>query len=175
MKLWKDYFALLLEFEGTAYECDPADPGGPTKFGIDQRSHPTVRIRQLTRDGAERIYLAEFAASAASKLPEPFSEMYFDFAVNAGESRAAKALQGSVGVREDGAVGPATLAGVKTLIESDGGRKLIWRFTARRDNFYLNLAHTRPTMNRFLKGWLVRSEAMLRWAVVRLDEGGQEV
>ena len=32
----------IFKWEGTVFEKDPDDPGGATKFGIDQMSHLTV-------------------------------------------------------------------------------------------------------------------------------------
>ena len=114
--LWPDYFSLLMDFEGQVYEKDPNDPGGATKFGIDQRSHPAVDIAALTRKDAERIYLSEFAASAASKLPSPFSFVYFDTSVNCGETTAARCLQKSVEVRVDGRIGSDTMKAVSVML-----------------------------------------------------------
>jgi len=172
--LWPDYFVLLMEFEGTTFENDPNDPGGATKFGIDQRSHPGVDIQSLTKAGAEQIYLAEFAKSAAALLPSPISFAYFDFAVNCGEGTAAKALQRSVAVTADGVVGPKTMAAVNGMLELGEHGKLLGRLSAQRELYYLNLAHTQPKMNEFLKGWLARAKAMLSWAAARLNDGGQQ-
>ena len=170
--LWKDYFSLLMEFEGTDFENDPSDPGGATKFGIDQRSHPYVDIAHLTKQGAEQIYLAEFGKSFAGHLPSPISFAYFDFAVNAGESQAAKCLQRALGVRVDGTPGPQTIAAIGAMLEAGEHGKLLGRLSAQRELFYLNLAHTQPKYNRFLKGWLARAKAMLSWAASRLNDGG---
>lgn len=173
--LWKDYFELLMEFEGTVFENDPADPGGATKFGIDQRSHPDVDIKSLTKAGAERIYLAEFGKSAAAHFPAPVSFVYFDLAVNAGESQAAKCLQRALGLKQvDGVVGSKTLANANAMITRGEAGKLLLKLSAQRELFYMNLAHTKPRMNRFLKGWLRRAKAIHLWAVARLNEGGME-
>ena len=172
--LWPDYFDLLMEFEGTVFENDPADPGGATKFGIDQKDHPGVDIRSLTKCGAEQIYLAEFGKSFAAKLPSPISFAYFDFAVNCGESTAAKALQRSVGVTADGVVGPAPMRAVDAMLEAGRHGMLLGRISAQRELYYLNLAHTQPKMNPFLKGWLSRAKAMLSWAAARLNDRGQQ-
>src|SRR6478735_11274468 len=51
-----EYFDWLVPWEGAAYENVPGDPGGPTKYGIDQRSHPDVNIRALTKEQAKAIY-----------------------------------------------------------------------------------------------------------------------
>lgn len=168
--LWKDYFDLLMEFEGTVYENDPADNGGATKYGIDQRSHPAVHIASLTKAGAERIYLAEFGQSAAGHLPSPISFVYFDFAVNAGETQAAKCLQRALKVRDDGVVGAATKRALADMLELGEHGKLLGRLSAQRELFYLNLAHTKSKNNRFLKGWLRRSKAIHLWAVARLHD-----
>ena len=170
--LWKDYFDLLLEFEGTVYECDPDDPGGATKFGIDQRSHPAVDIRALTKAGAEAIYLAEYRKSAARLLPSPLSFSYFDLRVNAGEERAAKTLQRAIGIIDDGVAGPKTLASVQAIIANGEAGKLLLRFTAERERFYKNLAHANSRMGKFLGGWLARAKTMHQWAAARLGEGG---
>ena len=170
--LWPDYFSLLMDFEGQVYEKDPNDPGGATKFGIDQRSHPAVDIAALTRKAAERIYLSEFAASAASKLPSPFSFVYFDTAVNCGETTAARCLQKSVDVRVDGRIGPETMTAVSAMLAAGDQGKLLGRFCGQRDLYYKNLAFTRSSMQRFLKGWLNRSAAMKQWAAARLGDKG---
>ena len=158
--LWKDYFELLMEFEGTAFENDPSDPGGATKFGVDQRSHPGVDIEHLTKRGAEQIYLAEWGKSFAQHLPSPISFAYFDFAVNCGEGTAAKALQRSVAVTADGIVGPRTIAAVNSMLELGEHGKLLGRLSAQRELYYLNLAHAQPKFNRDLKGWLARAKAL---------------
>lgn len=170
--LWKDYFALLMEFEGTVYECDPDDPGGATKYGIDQRSHPGIDIKGLTLVKAEQIHLAEFMASAASKLPAPHSFAYFDFAMNAGEVTAAKALQRAVDHKPvDGRVGPLTLKTVGEFLSRTGGNeKLVLKFAAKREIFYMNLVHCSPKKNKFLTGWTRRCNAMKKWAAERLND-----
>jgi lysozyme family protein len=166
---WRDYFALLMEFEGVSYECDPDDPGGATKFGVDQRSHPSVNIKALTKSAAEKIYLAEFAKSFAAELSEPLSYAYFDLAVNAGEKQAAKCLQRALGVEVDGQIGTVTRAALKNRISSGELGKLLLKFSNYRERFYQDLAYTRPVMNKFLSGWLRRAKAMHTWAATRLE------
>ena len=170
--LWKDYFSLLMEFEGTVYECDPNDPGGATKYGVDQRSHPDVKIRNLTLGQAEQIYLAEYGASAAAKLPSPISFAYFDIRVNCGEGTAAKCLQRALGVRDDGIAGKQTIAAALAMISAGKSANLLLKLSAQRDLYYMNLAHVRPSDARYLPGWLNRSKSMKNWAASRLDNGG---
>jgi lysozyme family protein len=42
------------DFAFAIAERDPDDPGGLTKFGIDQRSHPTVDINALRLEQAKQ-------------------------------------------------------------------------------------------------------------------------
>lgn len=169
--LWGDYFELLMEFEGVVLTNDPADPGGATKFGIDQRSNPGVDIASLTKGKAEMLYLKEWASSAAAKIPAPISFAYFDLAVNAGETQAARCLQRAASVPVvDGKAGPQTLSMVLAMISQGQAGKLLLRLTAERDLFYKRLAHSRPKLTRFLNGWLRRSRMMHNWAVARLDD-----
>jgi lysozyme family protein len=170
--LWPDYFDLLMELEGESFENDPADAGGATKFGIDQRSHPGVDIRSLTRCQAERIHLGEFLASAASKLPAPLSFVFFDFAMNAGESASARALQRAISHSPaDGRIGPLTLGTLHGFLSQPGSAALLLaRFSDKRELHYKNLAFCTPRLTRFLRGWLRRTLIVHNWAAARLND-----
>lgn len=167
-RLWPEYFEILMDFEGEVYECDPDDPGGATKFGIDQRSHPGTIIKTLTRERAERIYLEEFWRDFSSELPSPLALVAFDFCVNAGVGAAAKAMQRAVGVGViDGYVGPMTRGAIRSAI-ANGQGALIEAFTLRRINFYERLSMQKPKMHKFLKGWLRRARTIKGWADSKL-------
>lgn len=165
MKYWQSYFGLLLDFEGTVFENDPDDPGGATKYGIDQRSHPNVDIANLTREQAHEIYLSEFGISRAASLPEPFAEVYFDFVVNAGENAAGKALQRALGMSViDGIVGAKTMAEFKAQVANDGIASVLARFTHERATFYRRLGGNWKRA-KYLNGWLRRNARVNEWAV----------
>ena len=69
------------------------DPGGLTKYGICQRSHPNVDIRNLTLAGAEQIYADEYWGPAGCEAqPEPVALNLFDAAVNLGPGVAKQLL-----------------------------------------------------------------------------------
>ena len=55
-------------------------------------------------------------AISGDDLPSGVDFAVFDYAVNSGVSRAAKTLQGIVGVTQDGQIGPATIQATKTYI-----------------------------------------------------------
>jgi lysozyme family protein len=52
-------------------------------------------------------------------LPEGVDYAVFDYAINSGPSRAAKALQSVLGVAVDGQIGPATLRALETANPRD--------------------------------------------------------
>jgi lysozyme family protein len=172
MKLWPEYFEVLLQFEGARWENDPDDPGNigdgspgnvGTKFGIDARSHPGVNIKALTKKGAEDIYLKEYFQSFSHKLPEPLCYVVFDARVNVGESRAAKIMQRAVRVEDDGIIGPKTLEAIGHAID-DYQAGLILAFTDERIAFYEWLANKRPSMRKYLRGWIRRAVTLDLWA-----------
>ncbi len=100
------------EIEG-GYVDHPQDRGGPTKFGISQASYPHLDIRNLTEDVAREIYRRDFwDRVGCDLLPAELRLAVFDSAVNQGVSPAVRLLQGVVGVPEDGALGPKTLAAI---------------------------------------------------------------
>ena len=81
----------------------------------------------------------------------------FDWAVNSGTGRAAKALQKIVGVEPDGGIGAATVAAVKKADPATVIKKL----ALMRENFYRNL----PTFGTFGRGWLRRNDETLEVAL----------
>lgn len=87
-------FFFVMKWEGGAEMTnDPADPGGLTKYGIAQRSHPGLDVASLTEQQAMAIYRTEYwQGSGADALPWPLNLTHFDFAVNAGVGQAHATL-----------------------------------------------------------------------------------
>ncbi len=153
-----NYFEWLIPWEGSVYENDPDDPGGATKFGIDQRSHPEVNIRNLTKDKAKEIYRSDYwRPVAGEKLPPRTSWAVMDCAVNCGVGQAAKWLQRSLGVDDDGRIGPQTLRAVAGASAADGA--LASAILDRREAHYRALAK-KGRFGKFLKGWLNRNNSL---------------
>jgi lysozyme family protein len=106
---------LLLDLEG-GYVNDPNDPGGATNFGISQRSYPSVQIANITPEDAAKIYFTDYwLAGNCDAIPFPLCAYHFDACVNQGLSEASKILQQTVGVAQDGVIGPLTLQAVAAL------------------------------------------------------------
>jgi lysozyme family protein len=123
----------IFKWEGIKFENDKDDPGGATRFGIDQRSHPNVDIKNLTAEKAMEIYWNEYwIKCACDDFPWPFSFVFFNCCVNCGIGRATKILKIS-GKNSD-------------------------KFLDEQEAFYKRLAEARPSSKKFLKGWLNRTK-----------------
>lgn len=117
---WAQSVRELLGYEG-GYTNHPADPGGPTNWGItifDVRRFlkpdaTAADVKALTVEQAKDIYKHKYWDLVwGDKLPAGVDFCVFDYGVNSGPSRAVKVLQRIVGVDADGAMGPDTLAAV---------------------------------------------------------------
>lgn len=151
-------FARLISNEG-GYVNDAADPGGETNWGISKRSYPDIDIKNLTRDGAKEIYFRDFwIGGQMNQFAGAIAFQVFDAAVNHGIRRAIKLLQAAAGVKQDGNIGPVTIAAVKAMREAD----CLALFIAARLDFWRGLA----TWPSFGAGWAGRTVADIRYAVL---------
>lgn len=151
-------FDRLLGNEG-GYSNNPNDPGGETNWGISKRSYPHVDIRNLTRDGAKAIYLADFWNRIhADELPQGAVFQAFDFAVNSGIETAVRKLQRAVGVADDGHWGPVTHAAALALSPTD----MIMLLNAERIEFMTSLSNWKDAG----RGWMRRIAADLRYGAI---------
>lgn len=143
-----DAFTRLLGHEG-GYVNHPADPGGETNWGVSKRSYPAVNIKELTRDHARMIYLADFWGPAGcDAVPSPIKADLFDMAVHAGVKTAVRCLQRAVGETADGILGPKTLQAVQSM----PAPRLVARFNGQRLAALADLS----TWSVFGKGWARR-------------------
>ena len=156
-------FAVTVGQEGTL-SLDPSDRGnyasgrvgvGPvvgSMYGISAMSYPTLDIQGLTLDDAKAIYQRDYWTKAGcDKLPPPLAMLCFDAAVSSGPGRAARWLQEAVGVAQDGAIGPATLAAVAA--HQGQGMRLLATYQAIRLRFMASLpqwSHNRGWADRLM-------------------------
>jgi lysozyme family protein len=141
-------------------EDDPDDPGGLTKYGIDQRSHPNVDIRNLTEDQAKDIYYNDYyLGSGSDKLPDGIATIVLDVSVNNGKGRAIKILQAAVGAAVDGVLGPETIG----LVDAADRVQTMRAMLDAREELYRNIAANRPASGKFLTGWLNRNNALRKF------------
>ena len=147
---------LMLKSEG-GFSNDPHDPGGMTNLGVTRRAWEAYVQRQVNEDemrGLTPEIVAPFYKARywnpckCDELPLGVDYAVFDFAVNAGVSRASKTMQSALGTAADGIVGPATI-GVAVNADPD---HFLEKFSAAKEQFYRGL----PTFKHFGKGWLRR-------------------
>jgi lysozyme family protein len=145
--------SLIFRHEG-GYVDHPLDPGGATNMGITRatlashRGRPVSKADVLALDRAEaaRVYRARYwDPISADRLPRGLDLAVFDAAVNSGPGRAVRWLQRELSVREDGVVGPVTLAAARAQPIA----RLIRAYSRRRLGFLEAL----PTWTVFGRGW----------------------
>lgn len=105
----------ILYAEGGYTAGLPNDPGGETNFGVSKRYHPTVDIKNLTRDAALDILKREYwDINKLHLLPAGVAIMMWDAGILQGPKTAVRILQSTVGVVVDGVLGAATADAAKT-------------------------------------------------------------
>lgn len=161
-----------LKYEG-GYVDHPDDPGGATNLGItigvlqSWRGNPVTKadVRALTKVEAGNIYKARYWNKVdGNRLPPGLDLAMFDYAVNSGPSRAAKALQRIAGVAADGIIGDDTLLAVHARNSKD----VIAALCDERLRFVKSLT----TWRTFGKGWSARISAV-RAAALRMASGDE--
>lgn len=150
-------FDTLLKHEG-GFVDHPDDPGGATRYGVTEAVAREVGyrgdMRDLPLDLAKRIYRERYwDAVRAEQLPAQVRYVVFDAAVNSGVGQAARWLQRAVGARDDGVIGPQTLAAVA----QHNPEALTRRFLSQRLRFMAGLANW-PAFGR---GWARRIADLL--------------
>lgn len=144
--------AMLHHEGGWSFHKD--DPGGMTNLGVTKRvweewvGHAVDEktMRALTPEMVGPMYKAKYWDKIkGDDLPSGVDYAVFDAAVNSGPGRAAKWLQGCVGVEQDGGIGPKTLAAVA----KHDPAVLVEDYAKRRLSFLMDLPH----WGTFGKGW----------------------
>lgn len=153
--------APVIKREG-GYSNHAADRGGATNMGITQRTYSAWRaerglgyvdVRGLDHAEARQIYLENYWKPArCDDLPAEIRDIHFDTAVNSGVARAAKMLQESARVEQDGQIGPVTLAAVSAMAPD----LLRARYIAARYKFYGEIIARDRSQLAFIVGWLNR-------------------
>lgn len=147
---------LALKHEG-GWADHPKDPGGATMKGITiavYRANINPKgtkedLRKITDAQVAHIYRTQYWDKVrGDDLPSGVDYAVFDYAVNSGVSRASKHLQAVVGKRQDGKIGPETLAATKAML----AQTVINNLCDKRMVFLRGL----KTFATFGKGWTTR-------------------
>lgn len=169
--------ASVIDREG-GYVNHSSDRGGPTNYGITQavarENGYHGDMRYLPKPLAVKIYEARYWTSIRLDKIAPISstlaEYLFDYGVHSGPGRAGQELQRTLNVlnnrgklfadlKVDGAVGPATLAGLEAFHRSrrgDGLYVLAEAINGARIAFCRGLAERDPRQEDFTYGWFRR-------------------
>lgn len=171
--------AYVLLHEGSSYVDDPTDPGGATKFGISLRAlqalghldgldldfnddgHVDARdIAAMTQAEASQIYReAYWDKWGYGRINDPtVTTKVFDLAVNMGPAQAHRLAQRAIRcvwfpVPEDGVLGTQTVSALNAARPDI----LYASLKSEAAGFYRWLATAKPTVSKYLDGWLTRA------------------
>ena len=161
--------AMLLEHEG-GYVNSKHDRGGMTNLGVtrsvyeDWMDRPVTEqeMRDLTPDDVAPIYKKNYWDRVkGDSLPSGLDWSCFDWAVNSGSGRPAKAIQRAVGATQDGAIGNQTLG---LVAEKDPKFIIDYVYTVRQA-FYESL----DDFKHFGRGWSRRNTETLHQAMEMVE------
>jgi len=167
MSLFPKILTETLHHEG-GWADHPKDPGGATMKGVTLQTYSDFLGRPATKDELRKIpddhllaiyrkgYWDKVKGDELSAISPGLAACVFDFAVNSGPGRAAKALQGLCGAVTDGAIGANTLKQVKAWVEMLGPQKAVDAYQAYRQHYLESL----DTFATFGKGWTRRITEM---------------
>jgi len=130
-----------------------------TNWGIAANTYGHLDIKNLTRKQAAGIYEKDFLIPLkADHYDDGVAFQMLDFAVNSGPHRALRSIQRAINVKDDGLIGPITLARLRTYSESD----LIMLILAERIDFITGLSN----WDVHGKGWARRIAMNLRYGAI---------
>ena len=157
---------MLLHHEG-GYVNHPSDPGGEPNLGVTKKVYQewggTKDMKDLTVEDVAPIYKKNYwDRCKCDDLESGVDWVVFDWAVNSGTGRSAKAIQKICGASQDGAIGPKTLA----LIGKQNTQYVIEEFGKIRQDFYESL----KTFDTFGKGWTRRNKETTAKALEMIEE-----
>ena len=154
----------ILKWEG-GFVNDPHDSGGATNMGVTFAtyaiyckkkgySQPTVqRLRNISKDQVTDIlkvmYWDRWKADQINS--QSVANALVDWVWCSGV-HGIKIPQRALGLKNDGIVGPISLAAVNNA----DPKKLFDTIQDERELFLIDIADRRPTQRRFIKGWLNR-------------------
>lgn len=152
-----------------------ADKGGPTKYGITQRTlsiywkRPVSidEVRYLTEEKAAEIYKRFYYLDPhIDRLPQGFQSQVMDMAVHHGAPDGIRYFQqflntfGS-GLKADGIIGPKTAKACAVVIKQLGNIEANNRLAEFRKSVYLEIVENDPTQIGFRNGWLKRAKEFI--------------
>lgn len=155
----EDIITEVMKAEGwDRYTNRPTDRGGPTKWGITLKTYrehtgreiTDIDIRNLTEADARKFYRERyFDQTNFGQVHSLVLPLLIDCAVNHGRSRASKWFQKAVGAKQDGVVGPKTLAAAEHV----PGTVVYLNICAYRVRFYGAIVGRDHSQAEYISGW----------------------
>lgn len=171
----------VISRESSAYTNDPADNGGPTKYGITQATLARDRgvlvtpedVQRLTEAEARSIYYRRYVTQPGFgkivAINERIAEEVIDAGVLSGPARAATWLQVALNalnrqakdfpdITEDGNIGQATLTALTAFLAKRGdiGTIVLLRVLNSLQGAYLvEIGRHRQQNEEFMFGWFL--------------------
>ncbi|RTL43662.1 MAG: hypothetical protein EKK48_07910 [Candidatus Melainabacteria bacterium] len=146
-----------------AYTNDPQDPGGPTKYGITQKTLASWRKHSVTPSDVKNLELSEACLIYKTlyvKAPgyldlgdDPMAEQLIDAGVNLGTVTAIRLLQRVLGVARTGKIDQPTVAKYK---QTNPKWQIFTQFMAERLSAYSAIMKRNPSQVKWAGGWLNR-------------------
>jgi len=149
------------------------DSGGPTKYGITERTARSFGyggdIKNLPERIAMEIYVEHYWNAVSGDQMEMYSQAItaevVDTAVNVGPLRSVKFLQRSLNVlngrgelyadvKADGIVGPKTQVALAACLRRRDEATLLKALNCLQGAYYIKLAERREKDETFVYGWL---------------------
>jgi lysozyme family protein len=164
----------ILKREG-GYVNHPDDKGGPTNFGITQRTLSSwedrkvtaLEVKNMRKATAKRIYTYNyFYTPQINIIPRELQGQVFDCSINHGSRRAIKLLQDTLKnsgypVSVDGILGLQSAQACRDAVKNSGS-DLSNMLVDTRVAFYNRIVEKNPSQHVFLKGWLRRANEFRR-------------
>mgnify|MGYP001602480069 CR=1 FL=1 len=150
----------ILQREGGLVN-NPADKGGRTDKGVSERYHPEAWADgKVTEAEARTIYLKKYVLTPGfDKIKgSHLQTQLVDFGVHSGPQLAIMKLQGIIGTKQDGILGPKSLT---TLGEMDP-KYVNNRLMVERIRMIGRIVGRDRSQAQFLNGWLERACQFLR-------------
>lgn len=160
MANFDDAMTVVLRHEG-GMAVNTDDNGGPTNYGISTPTYSLYIGRPATLDDivnmpltvAKKIYAQYWLAVKGDGITsQDVANVFMDMAVLRGLQAASKSIQKVLGLKQDGVIGPASLA----AINAANPGALMYGFQRECVSAFCRIVYANPTQLKFLSNWTSR-------------------
>lgn len=99
--------------------------GDIERWGINQKSHPSVDVSNLLFEDAMKLYGQYWSIGLDNLTSQILASLIFDLNFNMGDNMGVKFLQQAIGVADDGVIGSTTLQALENSVELEVARKIV--------------------------------------------------